>query len=604
MIMRFYTFIRNVIVNTRYSVKMIFFVIFFSALPLFTISTLLGHKMGQIIENELSQSYEQTLNQYISNINYKVDIYQTLLTNIASNSTIGEQLSYDDDTSPDDSYDTALKVSKELGMLIGSRKISELYNFMIYSYNTKNLIYGPRVSNISAIKDEKWYMEMKERGKVNDYFIYKTGNGKKEILSFTKEIVNLKGERYGEKVGFVKLDVYAQSFFSSIANFENKESMKIYILDEAGNVIYNESNEKLPLLEDQISKLYQSVSGLERAVVPGGKVMLVHRNISAYGWKALFIFHYGEIDKKASDINKTIITFLLLASIGILILAIMFSKKFSARMKTLLNKMEKVEEGDMEITEEIEGKDEIGIIDTHFNKMVRKVQYLINNNYVNQLEKREAELNALQFQINPHFLYNTLESINSIAAMNKCFEICEISQKLGEMFRYSINNGRSEMIPLEEELKHIANYIYIQKIRFQDKFEVFYNIEESAKSIRVLKFILQPIIENAIVHGFKDKTETGYIEVSAYIEKNKLFIKVEDDGNGMTEDKVEALNDYINKKDDNITKAYRKSIGIRNVNMRIKLACGDEYGIKISSDPGSGTKVLYTLPIYGLEEEI
>jgi two-component system sensor histidine kinase YesM len=120
----------------------------------------------------------------------------------------------------------------------------------------------------------------------------------------------------------------------------------------------------------------------------------------------------------------------------------------------------------------------------------------------------------------------------------------------------------------------------------------------------VLKFILQPIIENAIVHGFKDKTETGYIEVSAYIEKNKLFIKVEDDGNGMTEDKVEALNDYINKKDDNITKAYRKSIGIRNVNMRIKLACGDEYGIKISSDPGSGTKVLYTLPIYGLEEEI
>jgi len=597
--MRLYKLLRNVIVNTRYSVKMIFFIVFVSAIPFLTVSTVLGHKMGRIIENELSKSYEQTLNQYVSNINYKLDIYQTLLTNIASNSTIGEQLSFNENSSLNENYDIALNVSRELAMLIGSRKIKELYNFMIYTYNTKNLIYGPKVSNVSAIKNEKWYMEMKERGKVNDYFIYKTGNN--EILSFTKEIVNLKGKKYGEKVGFVKLDVHAQTFFSSIANLESKESMKIYMLDEDGNVIYSERNEKLPFSREYVNKLYSSASGLEKTMVSKEKVILVHKNISTYGWKALFVFHYGEIEKKADDINRTIILFTLMASAVILILTILFSRAFSARVQTLLNKMEKVERGDMEITEKIEGKDEIGIIDAHFNKMVGEVQYLINRNYINQLEKREAELNALQFQINPHFLYNTLEAINSIAAMNKCFEICEISQKLGEMFRYSINKSGSEMVSLEEEIKHIDNYIYIQKIRFRDKFEIFYNIEENAKRVRVLKFILQPIIENAIVHGFKDKAGIGYIEVSAYIEKDKLFIKVEDDGNGMTEEKVKVLNDYINKKDDNITRAYKKSIGIRNVNMRIKLACGDEYGISVNSEIKSGTTVLFTLPAYGME---
>lgn len=598
MLINLYKFVKQRIRDSKIFFKLIVFTILISALPLLLISIILNSKMEKIIENELSVSYEQLVDQYVSSINYKTDIYQTLNDNVSSNINIVDLLAHQDKETSMEAYDLGKKISKEVGLLLGARNIKELYNIMIYSFDEKNPIYGPKISNIEAIKDEKWFENNMKKNKVSDFFLYKVPGINYDILSFTKVIVDSSDANYGKKLGLIKLDVKTSSFFGTTMNYNKGQDANIYII-KGDKVMYSGDGSSLPRISKAVLKnMLDNDNGMEYTKISGEKVIIVYKNISLTGLKAVFIYHYGEIEKKASDIRLTIIYFAIITILVILCFTIMFSRKFSERIKILVNKMEKVENGDMEITEKIYGNDEIGMVDKHFNKMVGKLQYLINNNYIQQLEKREAELNALQLQINPHFLYNTLEIINSIAAVKNCYEICEISQKLGEMFRYSINTNKSEFITLEKELKHIENYIFIQKYRFKDKFEVFFSMEPEVLKCRVLRFILQPIVENAILHGFKNNEKHGCIEIAASVENNQLIIKIEDDGNGISEEQVEDLNNYINRRNENLTMDYERSIGIKNVNMRIKLACGDEYGILISSKINVGTQVVFMLPLY------
>ena len=201
----------------------------------------------------------------------------------------------------------------------------------------------------------------------------------------------------------------------------------------------------------------------------------------------------------------------------------------------------------------------------------------------------------LQLQINPHFLYNTLETISSLAAIKQVFVVCDMCQKLGDIFRYSLGKNYGEYVTLEQELEHTKNYIFIQKIRLGDRLEVFYDIEVFPDQCKILRFILRPIVENAILHGLGNITGKGTLEISAFEQKDMLILKVMDDGIGMDEEKVESLNIYINSnghKEDT-----KKSIGIRNVNQRIKLACGENYGITIESRPYRGSSFTIRLPI-------
>lgn len=596
--------IKKFVLDSKMSTKMIAFNILIVILPMLLINIILDKRMEQIITDETSASYGQVVNQYVSTINYKIDMYHTLLENIASNRTIEQLLSFSNDIPTYEAYDAGYKISNEMDLLLGSRNIKELSNIVIYSMNEEIPIYGPKISTVKQARGEQWFEKMQGGGYREEYFSYLSTGTKKHIISFIKPIVNVEGKKYGQKSGFIKLDIDLKSFFDSKDSYQNKQNAEILIIDDTGNVIFGTNPARAADMNAaDLRSVMGAATGRISTRVSGENMMLAHKNISSYGWKALFLFHYGEIDRKAKGVRMTIISFAIISTLVLCGLTTLFSKQSSKRIDILINKMEKVENGDLDITEKIQGLDEIGIVDNHFNKMVSRLQSLIRNNYIQQLERREAELNALQFQINPHFLYNTLESINSIASVAKCFEICEISHKLGEMFRYSINISRSEFVTLGKELNHIENYIYIQKVRFSDKFEVFYNIEEEARDCKILKFILQPIVENAIIHGFENRTGTGCIEIGAYVKDGCLFIQVEDDGNGMTEEQVEELNSRINKKEDIVLKKYKKSIGIRNVNMRIKLACGEDYGITVKSQSNAGTQVILKLPAYGVEEE-
>lgn len=246
------------------------------------------------------------------------------------------------------------------------------------------------------------------------------------------------------------------------------------------------------------------------------------------------------------------------------------------------------------MSEEIGGSDEIAVLDQQFNRMLGKLDQLIKTSYVQKLENKEAQLKNLQLQINPHFLYNTLETISSIAAVKQVFVVCDICGKLGEIFRYSLGKDYGEMVPLEQEMKHIKNYMFIQEIRHGNRLQVFYNIDVDAAHVYIPRFILQPIVENAISHGLGNLTSVGTLEISAFEKNDRLYIQIEDDGEGMDQEKVAEIVRFINTAK---PVEGKKNIGIRNVNQRIKLACGEQYGIIIESTPYQGSRFTIQLPI-------
>lgn len=256
--------------------------------------------------------------------------------------------------------------------------------------------------------------------------------------------------------------------------------------------------------------------------------------------------------------------------------------------------MKTVEKGDFKTLSIDGGKDEIGILDQHFNEMAQKLDALISKNYMQELENREAKIKALQYQIDPHFLFNTLESINALAIINDNEDISNIIESLGLIYRYIVDKETGDVVSLNKEISHVKNYMLIQQYRFG--FEVETDIERETERCLVPKLIIQPFIENAINYakgmaGKKLKLKIGTKRV-----KENLIIEIEDNGIGMSEEIIKKIKLNMGQKDIKGKRTNKISIGINNVDQRIKLNYGENYGVKIDSQDGLGTKVKLTIP--------
>ena len=234
--------------------------------------------------------------------------------------------------------------------------------------------------------------------------------------------------------------------------------------------------------------------------------------------------------------------------------------------------------------------DEIGVLVKSYNKMKSHINYLININYKTQIEQKELELKQLQNQINPHFIYNTLESIHMMAEINDDMETSIMAEYFGEIIRYSMNR-RVNTVTLKEEIKIIDNYIYLQKIRFDQLFYIENMIPEELLNCEITKMIIQPLIENAVYHGLSECSGNGKIIIQGTRVDNNLLLTISDNGIGISEEKLEELNDYINDNNNSFN-----GIALRNINRRLKLNYGENYNLKIFSVEGKGTSMVLTLP--------
>ncbi len=244
--------------------------------------------------------------------------------------------------------------------------------------------------------------------------------------------------------------------------------------------------------------------------------------------------------------------------------------------------MKRVENGNFDTEVKINSADEIGELSRDFNIMIKKINRLMRQNMQDQEQKRKSELKALQAQINPHFLYNTLDSIIWMAEAKKHEEVVEMTSALANLFRLSISKGE-QIIPIKKEVEHIKNYLIIQKMRYKDKLDFKIDVNEKIMDYKILKILLQPLVENSIYHGIKNKTGMSLIQITGEKFEDKILLKVIDDGVGM--DKHQIKNIFKKSK----TSIEKSGVGVRNVNERIKLYFGNNYGITYESKIGIGT---------------
>ena len=326
--------------------------------------------------------------------------------------------------------------------------------------------------------------------------------------------------------------------------------------------------------------------------------LLAFMNIEGTEWK---IVAEGSLNQLVNEeMGHFRFLFIIVMTFTILLLSIfsiLMAMDILSPINQLVHSIKKVEEENIHQEVIVDREDELGYLSKCFNKMSKEIDNLLNRVYKEELTRREAELKALQAQINPHFLFNTLESINWMAQLNNVPEIRDMVTSLGALIEASIGKG-SPMVPLSKELKYIDSYLLIMKNRYGERLSYESDIDTSLLGQEVPKLILQPLIENAIYHGIDKMRKKGTIKLTIRREDESIYIEIMDNGKGILPEEVEDFNQKFKEdRDDYILGDNRKSIGLANVNGRVKMFFGKDYGLQIESEYETYTKMKLYLPI-------
>lgn len=318
------------------------------------------------------------------------------------------------------------------------------------------------------------------------------------------------------------------------------------------------------------------------------------KDVGTSGMRAAYMLPNESLLKEIRQINRQIYLMMVIAILLTMVICLFIYRVFSRQTKTLIQGMERLQAGDFHLRIPVKSKDEIGIISQAFNQMCEKLNIYISEVYAAEIQRKNAELNALQTQIDPHFLYNTLDSIRARALDEQAEDTAEMVVLLGKLFRWS-SKTKDKFIPLEDELEYIAAYLKLQRYRYAEKLEVDIQVPEEYLDYIVPKLILQPLVENVIKHAFTGRDEEGLIGINVRVKNDsRLEITVFDNGVGMDQDDLQEMYTKLNQVE---SQDEFKSIGLQNVQTRIRLLFGEEYGLQIRSIRGKGTAVKVALPV-------
>ncbi len=439
---------------------------------------------------------------------------------------------------------------------------------------------------------EKYQIPMDLHNKIGTMFLRSSRNGyyvmnsNESTISLISPILH---NVTGEFKGVVIIDInyaYLREAFSA-ASFERVE--KVMIVNPQGNILFSfpynvylgEVIEENPqLLELQTVQMNRKVFGKD--------CIIVSDTIDYSGWKLIRIINTDKIYSSVNMLGRITIYVFMVFIVVALAASLLLSVSITRPIVELNKKIKKVESGDLSAAISIDRKDELGELSASFNKMVVQIDNLIHEKVEHQKKKSDMEFQVLQAQINPHFLYNTLNSIKWLAVIQNIENISEMTSAVINLLKYNIST-KSTLVTLEDEIESIKNYVNIQKYRYGSNFNITYNLDDNTLHLRILKFILQPLVENSIFHGFKNFKYGGEIRIRSEIRDGYLVIEVQDNGSGI----AQVENDQNDK---NVGKMYSR-IGLNNVDERIRLYFGLEYGIHIYSEANIGTCVSIKLPV-------
>jgi two-component system sensor histidine kinase YesM len=400
---------------------------------------------------------------------------------------------------------------------------------------------------------------------------------------------------YDNLLGMMSIDVDVELLERICGNIRLGKTGYIMLLDEDNRIIYHPNPELIgkgigALLGEAALTGWQQGSTAKRG--PGNQIIRV-KTFAPANWKIIGLSNRFELATEMQKITGLSLIIILSTILVLTLMAVYFAHLLTNPLKELQQSMRQASE-DLNTNAEIHTMDEIGELSETFNQMLARIRQLMDQSVQEQKKLRRTEMRALQEQIKPHFIYNTLDLIIGLLETNKNEDVINTVEALGAFFRTSLSHGQ-ELITIREEVEHVRNYLYIQRRRHGDKYDYAIEVEEQLLNKKTIKLILQPIVENAIYHGVRElETPGGLITIKGFLVEasNTVCFQVIDNGVGMDPAMMEEINRCLRG-----SGTEQRYFGISNVNERIRLAFGTEYGLALSPTPGGGVTATIKLPV-------
>ncbi|MET3831149.1 two-component system sensor histidine kinase YesM [Paenibacillus sp. DS2363] len=416
-----------------------------------------------------------------------------------------------------------------------------------------------------------------------------------EIVSVARSITD---EASGRVRGVIMIDLKLRSVSQAARNVTLGKSGYVMVTDAEGQSVYKPEH---PLIEHIPTDWFPSgESGTFTADTEGGTLLFMYQSSTFTGWRTVGVFPTRDSISEVRQIQFYVVSFVFVVCLFGLSASLWFSRSIAQPIFRLMSYMRRAETGNLRPGRWSDRADEIGMLGNSYNRMLAQIRQLISLNELRERQKRDAEMRSLQEHIKPHFLYNTLDTIHWMARKEGAEDVSGMVGALSRLFRIGLSKGR-DYIPLHSEIEHMTSYLQIQQTRYRDRLQYTLNIPEELRDLLVLKLLLQPLIENAIYHGIKGRRGPGHIRVEARLEHNRLLLTIHDNGAGMSIERLAEMQQLLEAPLASLEASSPgmtgKSYGMLNVQARLRLSFGDEYGIVLESQEGEGTSVTIIHPL-------
>ena len=548
----------------------------------------LNYTRTSVFENTITYTRQLT-----SQVNNDIDSYINYMENISSmlaeNSDVQKFLF----GSGMEAEEAGEQLMSQFATVLNSR--SDIYNVGILQENGKALFNkgNSYINSYIDIKSQEWYknaVDNQDSICLSSAHVQHVISGERPwVITLSRYIPDLAGEKEGG-VLFVDLNYSAIRKLCDASSVGKKGY--IFILDEEGNIVYHPQQQQLynELQTEYIDEVMNcKMDYMELGEDDSSRLYTVSRSDKT-GWTVVSCSYISELLKRSDQAQELyMLMAIILVAVSLIISSIM-SRSITRPIHKLQSSMASIQDGDFQARNvEVDSLNEIGSLTETFNVMTQKIQELMVQIIEEQEAKRKSELKALQSQINPHFLYNTLDSIIWMAEEGKNEEVVVMTASLAKLFRQLISNDEGE-ISIFQEIEYCRNYLIIQKMRYKDKLEFEIDLDPDIKNEKIIKLVLQPLIENAIYHGLKYKESKGLLVVKGYSQGEDILFEIKDNGIGMDSETMEHIFERHKVN-------YRSNgVGVYNVQRRIKLSYGQEYGITYQSILGEGTVATVRIP--------
>ncbi|OIJ17323.1 hypothetical protein BKP37_02115 [Anaerobacillus alkalilacustris] len=572
--------------------KILIAFLFFILVPIFILGFVSYHVTSSTLKNKVGDETLYTLEAIDLNIQMVMSEVNTLSNYIISSREVQDFIKYNDEQSLLDFYNKGQAIA---GLLYGQSKLDDLVLYsaigQVYSFKkTQTPSYG------QFLESEFYNMMVEEEGRPvwistveSDKFV----NIDQPIFSQGRVIKDIHTLR---DIGYLILDVKLDRFDEVFKRLQHPNSQEM-IVNDKGEIVYNRNHqligETVPLPEKIMFKqagFFVDDWEQEKSLITF--IPVTFNEFESSNFFLISVKPWSFITNETKFIRQVTIFLVIFVTVFAICFKQLFLNRIIYFITEFQSKMKQVENGQLTTRMKAFAIMELNHLAKGFNRMVEEISTLLIRVNNEQERKRKAEFKVLQNQINPHFLYNTLESINSMAVLHGSRDISKMTINLGKLLRISINTD--DKVTVSDEVRHVISYMEIQKVRFDERFRFEIEIDKQLEHYFILKLVLQPLVENILIHAFHRNKTDGVIKIRGGISSNKGFFFIEDNGVGITNDVLRFFNEY---KQGSKTSSQKIGCGVMNVQERIKLYYGERYGIMICSEENRGTTMKLTFPL-------